>query len=59
MKNGLDIIIPIYNEGYKIIELLGIFEKKINSNFRILLCYDLETDDIFKYKKEIIILNLR
>ncbi len=53
MKNGLDIIIPIYNEGYKIIELLEIFEKKINSNFRILLCYDLESDDIFKYKKEI------
>ena len=53
MKNNLDIIIPIFNEGYKIIELLGIFEKKIYSNFRILLCYDLESDNIFKYKNEI------
>jgi dolichol-phosphate mannosyltransferase len=53
MKSNLDIIIPIFNEGYKIIELLGIFDKKINSSFRVLLCYDSETDDIFKYKHEI------
>ncbi len=53
MRNDLDIIIPVYNEGYKIIELLEMFEKKINSKYRVLLCYDDTSDDVFNYQDKI------
>ena len=48
----LDVVIPIYNEGKKIIELFNIFNKNIKTKFRVLLCYDDESDNIFKFKNE-------
>ena len=47
----LDLVVPIYNEGKKILTLLKLFEKNIKTKFRVLLCYDYENDDIFNFKK--------
>lgn len=48
-KLNCEIIIPIFNEGKNIIKLFKKFEKNIQINFRVLLCYDEKNDDIFKY----------
>ena len=45
----IDIIIPVYNEGQKVIRLLGLFEKNIKNKFNIFFCYDDDNDDIFNY----------
>ena len=50
-KVPLDLIVPIYNEGKKILTLLKLFEKSIKTKFRVLLCYDLKIDDIFNFSK--------
>jgi dolichol-phosphate mannosyltransferase len=42
--NKLDIIIPVYNENENIIKILKLIEEKVNFQFRILICYDKETD---------------
>ena len=49
-KIPLEIVIPIYNEGDKVIKLLDQFQTFIKTQFRVLLCYDLEGDNIFNYK---------
>ena len=48
----LDIVIPIYNEGKKIVKLLDLIKKNVKTKHRILLCYDDETDDVFEFKDE-------
>ncbi len=50
-KIPLDIIIPIYNEGDKVLKLLNQFKSFIKTNHRVLLCYDHSTDNIFDYEK--------
>lgn len=52
-KISLEIVIPIYNEGNRVIKLLDQFESIIKTKFRILLCYDLDNDDIFQYKNDL------
>ena len=49
-KVPLEIIIPIYNEGGKVIKLLEQFQVSIKTKFRVLFCYDLDSDNIFHYK---------
>ena len=49
----LEIIVPIYNEGEKLIKLLNLFETNIKTKFRVLLCYDSDQDDIFQFLKKI------
>jgi glycosyltransferase involved in cell wall biosynthesis len=51
-KVPLEIVIPIYNEGKNILKLFELFRTFIKTEFRILLCYDLEDDDIFNFKQE-------
>ena len=48
----LDIIIPVYNEDESIIRLLKLLEKEINCNFRVLVCYDSESDKTLKHLKD-------
>ena len=48
----LDIIIPVYNEDESIISLLKKLEKEVACNFRILICYDSESDKTLKFFKE-------
>lgn len=52
-KIALEIIIPIYNEGYQVIKLLNQFKVLIKTKFRIIFCYDFEEDNIFNYKEEL------
>lgn len=54
---SLDLVVPIYNEGKKIVELLSKFENNIKTNFRVLLCYDDDSDNVFQYVKNIQNLN--
>ena len=49
----LDIIIPVYNEDENILRLLKSFEDSIDCNFRILICYDNETDKTLKHLKNL------
>ena len=47
----LDIIIPVYNEDENIVRLLKALEDEILCNFRVLICYDSESDKTLKYVK--------
>ena len=47
----LDIIIPVYNEDENIVRLLKALENEIVCNFRVLICYDSESDKTLKYLK--------
>tara|TARA_Y100000590_G_scaffold423578_1_gene529616 strand:+ start:54 stop:791 length:738 start_codon:yes stop_codon:yes gene_type:complete len=53
IKVPLEIVIPIYNEGENVIKLLRQFESLIKNEFRVLLCYDDDDDNIFDYKDDI------
>ena len=48
----LDIVIPVYNEDENIIHLLKSLEKEITCDFRVLICYDNESDQTLKYLKD-------
>jgi len=52
----LDIIIPVYNEDENIIRLLKQLDEKIVCNFKILICYDSDSDKTLKHlqKKNLI-----
>ena len=52
-KIPLEIVIPIYNEGEKIVKLLNKFEEEINTKIRVLLCYDLDEDNVFNYENQL------
>lgn len=52
-KYSFEIIIPIFNEGAQVIKLLELFDHNIKNKFRVLLCYDNNDDDIFKYKNDL------
>ena len=53
----LDIIIPVYNEDENIVRLLKTLEDEIVCNFRVLICYDSESDKTLKYVKNKNIIN--
>jgi dolichol-phosphate mannosyltransferase len=48
-KVPLEIIIPVFNEGENVIKLMKSFKDFVKTKMRVLFCYDLETDNIFKY----------
>jgi len=50
-KVSIDILVPVFNEGDKILELLKLFEKNIKNQFRVLFCYDNDDDDILSFSK--------
>ena len=49
-KIPLEIVIPIFNEGEKVLKLMQLFEANIKSKFKVLFCYDLDDDNIFLLK---------
>ena len=53
----LDIIIPVYNEDKRIVQLLRALEDEIICNFRVLICYDNDSDKTLKYVKNTNIIN--
>jgi glycosyltransferase involved in cell wall biosynthesis len=40
----VDIIVPAFNEGDRILSMLGAFDKEIRTPFRVWICYDNEGD---------------
>jgi dolichol-phosphate mannosyltransferase len=50
-KVDYEIVIPIYNEGINILKVLRLLNKFIKYKIRVFLCYDLDDDDIFQFKK--------
>jgi len=40
----IDIVIPVFNEGASIIEVIELLELNVKTRFRILICYDFEED---------------
>ena len=53
----LDIIIPVYNEDENIVRLLKALEDEVVCNFRVLICYDSESDKTLKYVKNRNVIN--
>jgi len=47
----LDIIIPVYNEDENIVILLKKLEKEISCNFRVLICFDKDSDKTLNHLK--------
>lgn len=41
----LDIVIPVYNEGANILRTLAAIEKDVTTPARVLICYDMESDN--------------
>ena len=48
----LDIVIPVYNEDKNILKLLESIEKEVECDFRILICYDSDSDTTLKFLKD-------
>ena len=53
----LDVIIPVYNEDENILRLFKAIEDEVICNFRILICYDSESDKTLKYVKNANVIN--
>ena len=53
----LDIIIPVYNEDENIVKLLKLLDSELICNFRVLICYDSESDKTLKYLKNSNVIN--
>ncbi len=47
----LDIIIPVYNEDENIVKLLKLLDNEVICDFRVLICYDSESDNTLNYLK--------
>ena len=47
----LDIVIPVYNEDENIVKLIKKLEDEVVCNFRILICYDRESDRTLEHLK--------
>lgn len=45
MSFDLDILIPVYNEGENILRALDSLRKEVRSRYRVLICYDLDSDN--------------
>ena len=56
-KIPLEIVIPIFNEGEKVLKLMQLFEANIKSKFKVLFCYDLDDDNIFLFKDKLKLLS--
>ena len=48
----LDIIIPVYNEDENIVKLLKLLDNEVICDFRVLICYDSESDKTLNYLKD-------
>src|SRR5690349_7325959 len=41
----LDVVIPVYNEGENILRALEAFRQNVKTPYRILICYDQDSDN--------------
>ena len=49
--NNIDIVVPIYNEGERLINFLKNCEKNLNISIRFLICYDIDEDASLPFLK--------
>lgn len=54
MSFDFNIIIPVYNEGKNILNVIKHLKNEVKSNYQILICYDNDTDDLFKYENQLL-----
>lgn len=58
--SNLDIVVPVYNEGENILDLLQAFERSVRTPIKVFLCYDFDGDNTLvaarktKYNFEIV-----
>ena len=52
MGKDLAIVIPVYNEGASIKEIIGQIKEKVTSNYRIYIVYDFEEDSTLPHLKD-------
>src|ERR1044071_4626051 len=52
MAHELDIVIPVYNEGENILDVLNALRKDLHTSFRVLICYDHDDDTTLKMLRE-------
>ncbi|MEX0751973.1 MAG: glycosyltransferase [Xanthobacteraceae bacterium] len=45
MPQRLDLVIPVYNEGRNIVQVLGALRREVKTPPRVLICYDMPEDD--------------
>jgi dolichol-phosphate mannosyltransferase len=43
-NKNIDIVIPVFNEGKNIVQVLNAFNQQVITPIRVLLCYDFESD---------------
>ena len=51
MRPFLDILIPVYNEGESVLRVLGFLVRDVKIPFRVLFCYDVDTDSTIRAVK--------
>ncbi len=51
-KIELDIVIPVYNEGERILKLINYLKNKLRMKYRIIICYDSKKDSTYKFLKK-------
>ena len=54
MTYDFNIVIPVYNEGKNILDVINHIKNNVKSNYQILICYDSDSDNLFNYKDQII-----
>ena len=54
MTYDFNIVIPVYNEGKNILDVINHIKNNVKSNYQILICYDSNSDNLFNYKDQIL-----
>ena len=49
MTYDFNIVIPVYNEGKNILDVINHIKNNVKSNYQILICYDSDSDNLFNY----------
>ena len=47
----IDLVVPVYNEGKGIKQVLNLLETNVKTRFRVLICYDFEEDTTLEVVK--------
>ena len=54
MTYDFNIVIPVFNEGKNILDVINHIKNNVKSNYQILICYDSNSDNLFYYKDQIL-----
>ena len=48
-RTELEIVVPVYNEGKRILKLISYFKRKLKMQYRVIICYDDTNDSTYKF----------